>query len=119
MKTTSLLIFLSSFCGLSMAADKMVLPEAPDPVKANEEQKKIIPGQSYSLTFLGIPKMKDIKMNKNYEVDAKGFMKLPIEGRVKVAGLTFRQAEKAIASDYVKRQVFTSPLIKLGLAEKK
>lgn len=53
---------------------------------------KIVRGKKYELRITGVPKVEMKMWNGQYRVDADGFLKLPLLGRVKIDDMTLDQA---------------------------
>lgn len=77
--------------------------------------KKVIRGEEYRLEIQSVPAAEQKKWDKIYQIDEGGQIFLPFVGKVRVAGKTPRQAEKAIEKSLRSHEIYTSPRIQLSL----
>lgn len=56
---------------------------------------------------VGVQGESDVSVDR--QIDAAGLVNLPLLGPVKIAGLSISQAERAIADEYVKEEIFIHP----------
>ena len=70
-------------------------------------------GEVYVLSLKGVPIEESQAWDKNYKVDKEGNIKLPLGGKVKIAGKSIKEAEKAIEEHLIDEEIYTVPKIKL------
>ena len=74
---------------------------------------KIARGMKYELRITGVPKVEMKMWNGQYRVDADGFLKLPLLGRVKIKDMTLDQAGTEIRSLLRDRMIYPQANIKI------
>jgi polysaccharide biosynthesis/export protein len=82
------------------------------PDEAESSVIAIGPGDLLDLTVFHVP-----ELILKVRVDPRGFVSLPLIGDLKLAGMTVRDAQRAIALELVKRQLVNNPQVSVFIEE--
>ena len=85
-----------------------VQPDGPD----KPEVPRIVPGRKYTVEIQRVPRAERRKWICG--VTEVGWINLPFVDRIKIGGMTLREAERAIEDHYRKRGIYTKPRILLA-----
>ncbi len=89
-------------------AQMNALPEAQARADAKSEAIRIEPGAVYTLNILGVPATENERWKRDYMISDAGNIHVPMIDRIKVVGLTIREAEKLIEASLKEHKIFTA-----------